>query len=433
MLKCIKRGVVYHHGRVPEIIRLYVEKMFSKHKGFEFIATTSTLLEGVNIPAEKIFLLSIKKGRRHLTKSNFNNLTGRVCRFSEIFSSSGGHLGMLEPEIYLLNCKYSPKDFKPEVFLEKKAKVTANDKDEIKNILLKEPETKEEEIKELEALEYVENIEKGCINTEKNVKIRYVESDIAKYCFKNNIHEFNIHDYEKELVKRFEFIKEKGTINDVNTLLAAITKIFIEIIDLQTDKQKRSYYELLRLKNISAQNFYSFFLDWRMSGSSYSKMVSAILYYWRTKQEEEFNYKVYVGTAWGETKRDEADFVERYIDLSIKNKAQKINMAILKIKDEQDFVEFNILKFIEVLNDLGLLDENFYEKIKYGSADKNIICMLKNGISMELAKILNKAKYSKFLNLNLEKDNIIIDENIILVMEGNKENKILIFELSFHV
>lgn len=132
LLKCIKKGVVYHHGRVPEIIRLYIEQLFSKHQGFQFIATTSTLLEGVNIPAEKIFLLSVKKGRSHLSKSNFQNLTGRVCRFSEVFSDKRDDLKMLEPEIYIINGRYASKDFQPHSFLEKKAKITTKDKDDVK-------------------------------------------------------------------------------------------------------------------------------------------------------------------------------------------------------------------------------------------------------------------------------------------------------------
>lgn len=63
LIKCIKKGIVYHHGGMPEIIRLFVEDIFSKRKDLEFVITSSTLLEGVNIPAEKIFLFSTKKGK----------------------------------------------------------------------------------------------------------------------------------------------------------------------------------------------------------------------------------------------------------------------------------------------------------------------------------------------------------------------------------
>jgi replicative superfamily II helicase len=48
---------------MPENVRLYVEHAFSKIDTIKYIVTSSTLLQGVNIPAEKIFLLDTKKGR----------------------------------------------------------------------------------------------------------------------------------------------------------------------------------------------------------------------------------------------------------------------------------------------------------------------------------------------------------------------------------
>lgn len=52
----MNNGVVYHHGGMPENVRLYVEMLFSKIEEIKYVVTTSTLLQGVNIPAEKIFL-----------------------------------------------------------------------------------------------------------------------------------------------------------------------------------------------------------------------------------------------------------------------------------------------------------------------------------------------------------------------------------------
>lgn len=81
LLKCIKNGVVYHHGGMPEVIRLYVENIFTKVPELQFIVTNSTLLEGVNIPAEKMFLLTTAIGNRNLRKSEFKNLIGRICTY----------------------------------------------------------------------------------------------------------------------------------------------------------------------------------------------------------------------------------------------------------------------------------------------------------------------------------------------------------------
>ena len=88
MVECVKKGVVYHHGGLPEIVRLYIENIFSKSPQIKYIVTTSTLLEGVNVPADRMFILTPNKGRGHLTKAQFKNLIGRVSRFGDVFSSS---------------------------------------------------------------------------------------------------------------------------------------------------------------------------------------------------------------------------------------------------------------------------------------------------------------------------------------------------------
>ncbi|OXE95022.1 DEAD/DEAH box helicase, partial [Flavobacterium araucananum] len=131
LIECIKKGIVYHHGGMPEIIRLYVENIFSKRDDLSFVITSSTLLEGVNIPAEKIFLLSTKKGIKNLSVSQFKNLIGRVNRFSEIFNSENGNLNLLEPNIYIVKSKYENKKANIEKFISTRAKTEIQINDEV--------------------------------------------------------------------------------------------------------------------------------------------------------------------------------------------------------------------------------------------------------------------------------------------------------------
>lgn len=435
LLKCIKKGIVYHHGKVPELIRLYVESLYSKHKAFEFIATTSTLLEGVNIPAEKLFLMSVNKGLGHLTKPEFRNLAGRVCRFSETFSQPKGDLRLLEPEIYVLKGKYGDDDFNPQTFYEKNAIATPIEKDKVENILLKKEVDNKDKEKELAALEYIENLEPGTIDTSDKA-LRLVTSEIAKSCFKNNVHEFDIHKFESALIENFGRVKSAGVINDYDVLVSAINDIFVSIVEQEEDKKKDKHYDLLRLRRDTARNYYAYFLKWKAGGSSYKKMINEMLFYWEEKLTDgkgEDAWKVYVGTTWGEIKRKPEDRKTRYIDLRIKTREEKINLAIVKIKDEVDFVDFKMMKFIDVLSDLKLLDNTFYSKIKYGTSNEQIICLLKNGISMELARTLIEGNYDAYLNFDLARDEVIIAIEAIEEMKKNNENSILIFELGFHV
>ncbi len=77
----IKKGVAYHIGYLPASIRTRIEKLFqSGHITIMFC--TSTLLEGVNLPADNLFITDTKIFRRQMSPVDFRNLIGRVGRIS---------------------------------------------------------------------------------------------------------------------------------------------------------------------------------------------------------------------------------------------------------------------------------------------------------------------------------------------------------------
>lgn len=425
LIECIKKGIVYHHGGMPEIIRLYVENIFSKRDDLSFVITSSTLLEGVNIPAEKIFLLSTKKGLKNLSVSQFKNLIGRVNRFSEIFNSENGNLNLLEPNIYIVKSKYENSRANIEKFISKRAKTEIQINDEVNNLFLKEESSlNENQKKELKkSLEYLENIEPNSTNLE---NVEYVQSLIAKLCYKNNISDFNIKTFEEVLIINLENYNrnENPIIATTDELLEAIFLIFLNNIEIVDSNLKR-------LQNLPARRFYSMILGWRSSSASYKEMIGSFMRYWRNLTDD--NLLIYIGEKWGEVKRNFEDFKPLYVDLRSKNNTQRINLAILKIKEEQDFIEFNLLKYIDILQELELIDLPFYEQIKYGSSDTKIITLLKNGFSIELAKCITQENYTSYISINNLNDEIIISENIINEMEISGENNILIFEIKYHI
>lgn len=433
LLIYLKRGVLYHHGRIPEIVRLYIERLYREYDYIPYIVTNSTLLEGVNIPAEKLFLLSTKRGRGLLSRSAFKNLTGRICRFSELFSMEGGNLHLLAPEVYVVKApKYNASNYNPYTFLERRAKVqpAQDDEDEVENILLiKEPqEDQRDELKD--ALEYLENLERGVLeNCVEGFEFKYTDSEIGQSCFRHNVYEFDIHANEEQLRQNLETVSGKK-LGDARELLNVIHSLFIEGIDYKDNES-----EFLRLQNPPARAFYTMVLEWKLKGAAYKEMIASYLGYWRKKKEaasSHDDYLVYVGHSWGEKKRLVTDFVEQYIDLREKTKNELINLAIVKIKDEQDFLEFRLMKFIDVMSDLELLETNFYDNLKYGSSDPKTICLLKNGVSMDLARCLISGEYSSYIDFKLEEDRAVISSEAIEAMMRNNENKILIFEAEFH-
>ena len=75
----IVRGVAYHVGYLPANIRLRIEKSFEKGD-LRTIFCTSTLVEGVNLPADNLFVTSYRNGPSNMDEIDFRNLIGRVGR-----------------------------------------------------------------------------------------------------------------------------------------------------------------------------------------------------------------------------------------------------------------------------------------------------------------------------------------------------------------
>jgi 23S rRNA G2069 N7-methylase RlmK/C1962 C5-methylase RlmI len=139
---------------------------------------------------------------------------------------------------------------------------------------------------------------------------------------------------------------------------------------------------------------------------------------------------VYVGSKWGEEKRQ--GFRPLWVDVKNKNKKELVNLAIVRIKEEQDFLNNTLIKFFEVLNDLKLIEENFYNMVKYGTTSKKRITLIKNGIGGELSKLLVD-KYGDFLSINEESDIIEINPKILEKMKDQKENEINISETKYNL
>jgi superfamily II DNA or RNA helicase len=79
LAKIIKKGIAYHIGYLPAAIRMRIEDMFRKGK-ITTMFCTSTLLEGVNLPADNLFITDNKIFRTEMNPVDFRNLIGRVGR-----------------------------------------------------------------------------------------------------------------------------------------------------------------------------------------------------------------------------------------------------------------------------------------------------------------------------------------------------------------
>lgn len=79
LVKLVKKGIAFHIGYLPSTIRMELENLFREGL-IRTVFCTSTLIEGVNLPADNLFITNYKNGNSNMTAVEFKNLIGRVGR-----------------------------------------------------------------------------------------------------------------------------------------------------------------------------------------------------------------------------------------------------------------------------------------------------------------------------------------------------------------
>jgi hypothetical protein len=87
LIDCLRKGVAFHFGNLPQRIRAKIEVLFVD-KVINYVFCTSTLLEGVNLPAKNIFILNNAIGLTQFSDIDFWNLAGRAGRLSKELSGN---------------------------------------------------------------------------------------------------------------------------------------------------------------------------------------------------------------------------------------------------------------------------------------------------------------------------------------------------------
>ena len=84
----IRRGVGFHYGNIPLLIRTEIEELFREGL-LRYLVCTSTLLEGVNLPCQTLFVLGPERGPGNkMTAADFWNLAGRAGRWGQEFAGN---------------------------------------------------------------------------------------------------------------------------------------------------------------------------------------------------------------------------------------------------------------------------------------------------------------------------------------------------------
>lgn len=84
LIEMVKNGVAFHYGQMPALLREAIEAAFKKGT-IDFLVCTTTLFQGINLPARNVFINTPKRGRggkKSLEPAllwNFAGRAGRMC------------------------------------------------------------------------------------------------------------------------------------------------------------------------------------------------------------------------------------------------------------------------------------------------------------------------------------------------------------------
>ena len=95
-------------------------------------------------------------------------------------------------------------------------------------------------------------------------------------------------------------------------------------------------------------------------------------------------------------------------------------------------VNNEIIKYVEILNSLDLIEEDLYLKIKYGTSDHEKIILLNCGMSNSLSNLLSE-KYSTLYSVDTNHMAVSFSEELVDAMQHNNENGILISEVKLNL
>ncbi|WP_295226039.1 DEAD/DEAH box helicase [uncultured Brevundimonas sp.] len=107
LVECVQRGVAFHYSNMPALIRQAVEQAVVAGD-IDYLVCTSTLLQGVNLPAKNIFMCRPEKGDdRPLESVDFWNLAGRAGRLLKEFQ---GNIFLIDYDNWRKKPLSQPKD-----------------------------------------------------------------------------------------------------------------------------------------------------------------------------------------------------------------------------------------------------------------------------------------------------------------------------------
>lgn len=416
LAEIILKGVAFHIGYLPANIRLKLESLY-KSKKIKIMFCTSTLVEGVNLPADNLFITTYKRGRKNLSPVDFKNLIGRVGR---IEYNLYGHVFLTKLNE---NSRVSIESFKKlikEQIPEQKLSIVTELNFENKNLIVSS------------LLNGIIEIPKGNIDNEKYKLIRKFTLILLRDIMKNRqsvvkSYFSDILNYadEQKIRKIFEEKEEKQD-DDINISVDQTSLLVTEIKNglkypIININEGADYQEVLKflqklskifkweqyedeLSNINVLNWYATLLCQWIEGKGLQYLTNSAIKNAKERMNS-YNPKTIRQNGISTNYNDSA----LHKNIVIGETLQAIENVILF-----SFANY-FLKFSECykkIYNITDLQNDWYEYVEYGTTNKVTITLQKYGFSRETALYIRQNK----------REYIIIIDGIIKLKKSLIEN-----------
>lgn len=401
----VEKGVAYHMGYLPSTIRARIESLYKDGK-IHTLFCTSTLLEGVNLPADNLFITSHKNGG-DMSPVDFRNLMGRVGRiefnlYGNVFLVCIKRKTKKERFLHLLQEKIVPQQ------LSLATALTPEQKTGIVSVL-KSGQAEIPKDGSLPPAEYslirkVANILLKDIVSGRASRVKKEFSDVlspedeaaiaAAFAGREHSLDDDINlslDQTERLAREIRSgrlhypairIGGKADYNELRNFLERLCDIF---------KWETYEYDTLGFQNKSSGahtklSHYAFVLNQWVSGMSLNHMVTDSIDY-------------YLSTGKGKVK-----LKGQYV--AFKNEAPYVNALISgMLEDIEDVILFRIanyfLRFSQEYRacfpDASFTD--WYELVEYGTTNPEAVWLQRNGFTREAAAYITE-KRSQYITFN---------------------------------
>lgn len=402
----IKKGLVYLHGKLPDLIKEYLEFKFSNNKEVKYVVANSVILEGVNLPVDNMYIMNTNS----LDARSLTNLIGRVNRLNEVFDDERKSLDKLQPSVHFVNSEdFNRKGGNMENQIRKLKSGVFNDNLEnpllvnfdIEKMKLELAKAREgnniERVltleKKLSDYRDVKGVEDFLITSEMDddnrVKRVILESDIL-----------SVYSNSEQMIDRLLIKVDTITQHPEWNESHVIDKVYLFFIQgLENYFVKMDF---LRLQHSKARDFYKKFTG-NLHRLSLKEHISDTIGYFQSIKHLPQGREFYIGDSYGEIGKINLDGRTGklvYIDLSSKSNKELANIALVKIKIESDFVSYTLNNFVNVMYDLDIISEEEYELYIYGTTNKSNSEFVKLGFSGSLINKLDRDRQIRNLSIN---------------------------------